>query len=53
MPESDAIRQMFGGIAYRYDTANHLLCGGLDHYWRWRVALAVARDDPDDVVKEK
>lgn len=35
MPEGLQIRQMFTGIAHRYDFLNHLLSFGLDRYW-WR-----------------
>lgn len=35
MPEGLQIRQMFTGIAHRYDFLNHFLSFGLDRYW-WR-----------------
>jgi demethylmenaquinone methyltransferase / 2-methoxy-6-polyprenyl-1,4-benzoquinol methylase len=36
-----AIRDMFAGVAPRYDLLNHLLSGALDHVWRWRSARAL------------
>ncbi|HEX2253556.1 MAG TPA: ubiquinone/menaquinone biosynthesis methyltransferase [Thermoanaerobaculia bacterium] len=35
------IRDMFAGVAPRYDLLNHLLSGALDHVWRWRSARAL------------
>jgi demethylmenaquinone methyltransferase/2-methoxy-6-polyprenyl-1,4-benzoquinol methylase len=35
------IRDMFGQVARRYDLLNHLLSGGLDYYWRHRLARAL------------
>jgi demethylmenaquinone methyltransferase/2-methoxy-6-polyprenyl-1,4-benzoquinol methylase len=37
-----AIRDMFGKVARRYDLLNHLLSAGLDIVWRRRAAAAVA-----------
>ena len=36
-----AIRDMFAGVAPRYDLLNHLLSGALDVVWRWRAARAL------------
>jgi demethylmenaquinone methyltransferase/2-methoxy-6-polyprenyl-1,4-benzoquinol methylase len=41
-----AISAMFGRVAPRYDFLNHVLCGGSDVYWRWRLALAVRAQKP-------
>jgi demethylmenaquinone methyltransferase / 2-methoxy-6-polyprenyl-1,4-benzoquinol methylase len=37
------VKSTFTAIAARYDFANHLLSGGLDYYWRFRVARLGAR----------
>jgi demethylmenaquinone methyltransferase/2-methoxy-6-polyprenyl-1,4-benzoquinol methylase len=36
-----AIRDMFAGVAPRYDLLNHLLSGALDFVWRRRAAAAL------------
>jgi demethylmenaquinone methyltransferase / 2-methoxy-6-polyprenyl-1,4-benzoquinol methylase len=41
-----AISAMFGRVAPRYDLLNHVLCGGTDLYWRWRLARAVRAQRP-------
>lgn len=40
------VKEMFGGIAPRYDLLNHLLSLGIDRYWRRRTARALAGDRP-------
>ena len=35
------VRSMFGGIAHRYDLANHLLSANIDRYWRARTVRRV------------
>lgn len=49
---SRAVREMFAGIAGRYDLLNHLLSLNIDKLWRRRVArsLRPVLDDPDAVV---
>jgi demethylmenaquinone methyltransferase/2-methoxy-6-polyprenyl-1,4-benzoquinol methylase len=46
MPEASAIAEMFGGIAPRYDLANHVLSLGMDFGWRRRLVRAVASAKP-------
>ncbi len=41
---------MFGRIARRYDAANHILSGGIDHWWRRRLVRAVRRQSPRRVL---
>ncbi|HXU32195.1 MAG TPA: ubiquinone/menaquinone biosynthesis methyltransferase [Thermoanaerobaculia bacterium] len=37
-----AVKDMFAGVAPRYDLLNHLLSGALDLVWRWKSARALA-----------
>jgi demethylmenaquinone methyltransferase/2-methoxy-6-polyprenyl-1,4-benzoquinol methylase len=34
----------------RYDLLNHVLCGGTDLYWRWRLVRAVGKQRPARVL---
>jgi demethylmenaquinone methyltransferase/2-methoxy-6-polyprenyl-1,4-benzoquinol methylase len=41
---------MFGRVAARYDVMNHVMGGGLDVYWRWRLVRAVAAQRPARIL---
>ena len=49
MPDPKAVNSMFARIAKRYDVANHLLSGGIDHLWRQRLVRRV-RDSRCEAV---
>lgn len=46
----EAVSEMFGAIAHRYDLANHLLSCGRDFYWRRRAVEIVAGWRPNRLV---
>ncbi len=49
-PEGEKVQAMFSGISGRYDFANHVLSGGVDLYWRFRLVRAVRKHNPASVV---
>lgn len=50
MPEGKAVKTMFAGIAAKYDSANHLLSGCFDFYWRYRLSQKVKAARPESVI---
>lgn len=50
MPDPKAVNSMFARIASRYDLANHLLSGGIDHLWRRSLVRKVHDCHPDAVL---
>ncbi len=50
MPDPKAVNSMFSRIARRYDTANHLLSGGIDYWWRQRLVRQVHDIHPQAVL---
>ena len=44
------IRDMFAGVAPRYDLLNHVLSGGLDVLWRRRAAAVLSDAERDRVL---
>ncbi len=44
------VHRLFSSIAGRYDLANHVLCGGLDIYWRRVTARELAQHAPRRVL---
>src|SRR5688572_17771350 len=40
-PDANAVRQMFGEIAHRYDFLNHFLSASVDRRWRKLAAMKV------------
>lgn len=46
----DAIRDMFGAVAPRYDLLNRVLSGSLDVVWRRRAAASLSLADPAPVL---
>jgi len=49
-PDPADVREMFAGVAPRYDSLNRLLSADLDRRWRQRAAAAVSRDPFDSAA---
>ncbi len=45
-----AICSMFGRVAPCYDLMNHVMGGGLDIYWRWRLVRSVKAQHPARIL---
>lgn len=50
MPDPVAVNTMFSRIARRYDTANRLLSGGIDQWWRRRLVRIVRLGRPQAIL---
>lgn len=50
MPDPVAVNSMFSRIARRYDSANRLLSGGVDQWWRRRLVRRVKIAAPKDLL---
>src|SRR5580658_4824494 len=48
--DPEAISAMFGRVAPRYDLMNHAMGGGIDIYWRWKLARTVSAQRPARVL---
>lgn len=50
LQEPSRVQSLFTAIARRYDIANHLLSGGMDFFWRRRVARIVRGWNPRRIL---
>lgn len=50
MPQGAAIRNMFAGIAGRYDLTNRVLSFGMEGLWRRRLVTLALEKDPADIA---
>jgi demethylmenaquinone methyltransferase/2-methoxy-6-polyprenyl-1,4-benzoquinol methylase len=50
MAQGHVIKEMFSGIASRYDLANRVLSFGLCILWRNKLIASVAKSNPQEVV---
>jgi demethylmenaquinone methyltransferase / 2-methoxy-6-polyprenyl-1,4-benzoquinol methylase len=48
--DPEAVREMFGRVARRYDLANHVLSLGVDFFWRARAARQVEKWKAESIL---
>jgi len=48
--KKDKVRNMFNGIAKRYDFLNHFLSFGIDYYWRNEVLKIIKKHNPKTIL---
>ena len=49
-PDPQAVNEMFGQIAPRYDAVNRILTGGIDLRWRRAMVRRVTKENPSMVI---
>jgi demethylmenaquinone methyltransferase/2-methoxy-6-polyprenyl-1,4-benzoquinol methylase len=50
MPKGKAVQSMFAEISGKYDSANHILSGGIDFYWRRVLVSLVRKTGPQSIA---
>ena len=48
--KKEKVRNMFNGIAKRYDFLNHFLSFGIDYYWRNEVLKIIKKHNPKTIL---
>jgi len=48
--KKEKVRNMFNGIAKRYDFLNHFLSFGIDYYWRREVLKIIKKHKPESIL---